>query len=233
MFVGLTPGAYTVDIDTSTLPVDRTGQTQDPDSVIDASGSVTVVAGTVDRSPIFGFEPDPPPASSIRSSIWTDTDADGVVDPGEPPLDGVSVELVDDAGTVIATTTTGADGTYRFDDVSPGDYVVRVVTSTLPPTISTITADHDGILDGEVDVTIPLGTDVDLEPWGYTPDAPVPTGRIGGVIFEDTNDNGVRDAGEPPMADIVVILFDAAGNEVAQDHHRSRRLLSVQRSGRR
>jgi hypothetical protein len=42
------------------------------------------------------------------------------------------------------------------------------------------------------------------------------TGSISGVAFEDTNRNGVRDAGEAPMANHVLYVFDVSGAFVSQ-----------------
>ena len=39
---------------------------------------------------------------------------------------GVTLDLLDDTGTVIATTTTAADGSYLFPDVPSGTYTVMV-----------------------------------------------------------------------------------------------------------
>ena len=42
-------------------------------------------------------------------------------------LSGASFELMNGAGTVLATQTTGADGTARFDNLPAGSYIVREV----------------------------------------------------------------------------------------------------------
>jgi uncharacterized repeat protein (TIGR01451 family) len=55
---------------------------------------------------------DPAPLE-IGNRVWCDDGTvNGVQDPGEPPLAGVTVELA--CGATVATTTTAADGTYRF-----------------------------------------------------------------------------------------------------------------------
>ena len=50
----------------------------------------------------------------IGNRIWRDGDGDGVEDPGEGGIAGVTVELYRDGGKVGATTT-AADGTYLFN----------------------------------------------------------------------------------------------------------------------
>ncbi|HHH55281.1 MAG TPA: hypothetical protein ENK91_16600, partial [Bacteroidetes bacterium] len=55
------------------------------------------------------------PPLEIGNRVWLDTDADGVQDPGEQGISGVSVELYQGA-TLIATATTDANGNYIFSN---------------------------------------------------------------------------------------------------------------------
>ncbi|MEW6085140.1 MAG: sortase [Chloroflexota bacterium] len=73
----------------------------------------------------FGFVP----SYSIGNRVWFDTDNDSLRDIGiEVGVAGVIVELhsVDALGnfTLVGTTTTDANGYYRFDGLAAGDYVV-------------------------------------------------------------------------------------------------------------
>ncbi len=52
----------------------------------------------------------------IGNRVWLDTNADGIQDAGEPSIAGVTVQLVNTGGTVIATATTDADGNYYFSN---------------------------------------------------------------------------------------------------------------------
>ena len=60
----------------------------------------------------------------VGDFVWNDTDRDGVQDPGEPGVDNVLVELLDNLGGVLATTTTTNGGQYGFT-VNPGVYQIR------------------------------------------------------------------------------------------------------------
>ncbi len=51
----------------------------------------------------------------IGNYVWRDYDGDGVQDPGEPGLAGVTVNLYTASGTLVATTTTNANGEYYFN----------------------------------------------------------------------------------------------------------------------
>jgi len=74
-----------------------------------------------------------PCTGSIGDFVWNDLNRDGIQDLGEPGIGGVTVNLEDDTGTVIATTTTGPNGFYQFTGLCAGDYKVVVDESTLPP----------------------------------------------------------------------------------------------------
>ncbi len=54
-----------------------------------------------------------PAPIELGNRVWLDADGNGIQDPGENPIAGVTVELVK-AGLVIATATTDADGNYIF-----------------------------------------------------------------------------------------------------------------------
>jgi len=56
------------------------------------------------------------PPIEIGNRVWEDTDGDGVQDPGEPGVSGVTVELQDAGGTLIASATTDANGNYIFSN---------------------------------------------------------------------------------------------------------------------
>ncbi|MCX7854097.1 MAG: hypothetical protein N2383_15120, partial [Caldilineales bacterium] len=58
----------------------------------------------------------------IGNFVWYDADADGIQDPGESGIPGVTVALWQVGGSVpFSTTVTGPTGIYTFT-VPPGDY---------------------------------------------------------------------------------------------------------------
>jgi uncharacterized repeat protein (TIGR01451 family) len=58
---------------------------------------------------------------SIAGNVYYDADNNGVFDMGETGIGGVAIEL---SGSVNASAMTSGDGSYRFADLPPGDYVV-------------------------------------------------------------------------------------------------------------
>lgn len=81
-----------------------------------------------DASIDFGFLP----PMSIGNRIWADVDGDGTDNGGgEPGFENVTVNLysTDDLETPLLTMQTDANGYYRFDGLSAGDYVVEIPAS--------------------------------------------------------------------------------------------------------
>ncbi|NLU76176.1 MFS transporter [Streptomyces sp. HNM0575] len=58
------------------------------------------------------------------------------------PLPDARVTLVDAAGNVVATATTGEDGAYGFTDLDAGDY--SIIASGYPPVASALTVEGTG-----------------------------------------------------------------------------------------
>ncbi|MBL3685962.1 hypothetical protein D3248_03205 [Leucobacter zeae] len=90
------------------------------------------------------------PKGAIAGRAWSDTNRDGIQNSGEGALEGITVELRDADGNVVATATTDASGGYRFDDLPMGDYTVRFTAPDGRP-FSPQNAGDDETTDSDVD----------------------------------------------------------------------------------
>jgi hypothetical protein len=94
---------------------------------------------------VFFFQKD-----TIGGDVFLDRNQDGQREPREQGLGGITVELRDDMGTLLMTTVTAADGSYRFTGLSGGTtYQVDVVLPpayqpTTPTELTVQLADGDG-----------------------------------------------------------------------------------------
>jgi hypothetical protein len=75
-------------------------------------------------------------------------------------LEGIVVELFDSGGNFLKSTVTDQFGLYRIDGMSPGDYVIRVASESLPGSIITpqerkVTITNDFLFDQDVQFSIP------------------------------------------------------------------------------
>ncbi len=64
---------------------------------------------------------------SLGNLVWSDVNNNGLVDVGEPGLDGITVRLLNSGGTQLASTTTAGGGLYGFSELLAGDYVVEII----------------------------------------------------------------------------------------------------------
>ena len=219
LFTGLAPDIlYNVTLDDATIP-----PAFDPDPTNTGGAGfytydVTPSADQAILSLDYGFQPLPGQTASIGDLVFLDVDGDGSVDPGEPGIEGVSLNLVDPGGdgvvgtsddVIVATTFTNASGGYDFTGLPAGDYAV-VVTDTR------------GVLQG-LNISTPLppivslsaGDDIDTIDFGYAPSAGI--GSIGNSVFHDRNSDGDRDAGESGIEGVQVALWeDINGNGIIE-----------------
>jgi MFS family permease len=72
---------------------------------------------------------------------------------GRRPLPDARVTLVDAAGNVVTTATTGEDGAYAFTDLDAGDYTV--IASGYPPVAGSLTVAGHGIDGHDVELAHP------------------------------------------------------------------------------
>ncbi len=130
---------------------------------------------------------------SISGEVWVDSNRNGVRDPGEAVLSGVTVvlELAGPDGRFgtaddVRRTTITRPG-YVFDNVPFGEPArVAVDPSTLPSSVRAPTYDLDGLLDNATIITLtpqnPTATAVNF---GYATSGTVPsTGAETGSMVE-------------------------------------------------
>lgn len=130
---------------------------------------------------------------------------------GEQGISGIRV-YIDSNGNGIydaiePSAVTNSSGIYSIGNLFNGGYIVSVDASTLPssyvPTYDLVSpiGDHSAV----VTLSGASRTDVDF---GYRNDA-----SLGDLVWNDRNNNGVRDAGEPGIAGVLVYI-DANSNGI-------------------
>ncbi len=148
----------------------------------------------------------------ISSIVFEDLNADGIKDPGELGIQGVTVKLSDRRERIIATTTTDVNGIYTFDNLKLSEYRVMFenpddgVYEFSPRQVGDDwTLDSDGAISDlfllrsrEFNNTINAGL--------------FRRAKLGNFVFEDLNQNGIQDEGEPGIAGAKVNLYDSNGN---------------------
>lgn len=74
-----------------------------------------------------------PPGRNINGMLWLDKNGDGIKDVGETGIAGYPVTLYaeDNLTDAVQDTLTKTDGTYLFEGMEPGSYVVKVESETI------------------------------------------------------------------------------------------------------
>ena len=207
-FDSLPDGTYSVKVVKDGALTDLE-QTEDPDGTKDSASEPIVLNedNPTKKNVNFGYVPD----YFIKGTIYRDGNRSGALDAGEKLYEGVTVNLVDADGTVVATTTTDADGSYSFDKLPAGTYSVTVVQDG-PIAGLEQTGDPDATKDNASEpITLnnvnPSTTDVNF---GYIAD-----NSLSGTVYRDDSRNGDQDGTEPGYSGVTVQLLDKDGNVVA------------------
>ncbi len=146
----------------------------------------------------------------IGDFVWRDWNGNGVQDPGEEGLPGVTMRLyASDGTTLLQTKVTGADGSYLFSGLDAGTYVVKVHSGV--PAGYTLTGDPDVTVDGEHTVNLAFNQTYTTADFGYHPSG---TGSIGDQIFEDVGNDGIYNAGpDTGIGGVTVSLYKDSNND--------------------
>ncbi|MCB9834747.1 DUF11 domain-containing protein [Candidatus Nomurabacteria bacterium] len=185
----------------------------DNTAVVDADGTIISVSDSIEIVNQSNCDP-----GRIGNQVWNDLDHDGVFDPGEPGIPGVTIKLYQGicadhttSSTSMATTTTASDGTYYFNSlpVDQNYYVVvdRSSSSVLTNYTNSTGPDHtaDGNSKSEDCYEVSLTT---ASPSNLTADFGYYAGRIGNQVWVDSDRDGIFDAGiENGVAGVSIDLY--------------------------
>ncbi|MEU5509562.1 MFS transporter [Streptomyces fungicidicus] len=89
----------------------------------------------------------------VEAELETGARVRGVIRAPHGPLADARVTLVDAAGNVVGTATTGADGAYAFADLDGGEYTV--IATGYPPVATALTVTGGGADDHDIELAHP------------------------------------------------------------------------------
>ena len=172
-FEGLAPGEYHVrfpkdltgktfvtadvgsddSIDSDAATVWKNGEAATDKFILGAGETVTDVDGGIEAASFAD--------AVIEGRLFADTNGNGI-DENARGVAGVKVDLLDGSGGLLASTTSAENGSYIFDGLLAGDYVVRFPTEADGKTLTSQNAGSDDTLDSDADVTTGLTDPIDL-----------------------------------------------------------------------
>ncbi|MGB5051707.1 MAG: tandem-95 repeat protein [Caldilineaceae bacterium] len=154
------------------------------------------------------------PMVSIGDFVWNDVNANGIQDPGELGLRGVTVKLYDAANSLVVTKTTNSNGLYSLIAFA-GDYHLQFDAPS-----GYVFADKDqggnDALDSDADpatgktITSTFSASETVTKWDVGLYQPA---RIGNFVWEDRNGDGLQTPGEPGINGVSVELYRDVDND--------------------
>ncbi len=140
----------------------------------------------------------------VEGRVWIDADRDGVYGDGDAPMEDAVVKLVrvvDGKEEAQSLLVSGADGSFRFAKLAPGE----VMISVSPP------ADKRLYGSGEaVSLTLRAGDTHTRAYPGYT------AATVYGAVYDDADNSANRERGEPGIGGVLVRAVDAEGRVLAE-----------------
>ena len=171
------------------------------------NGTAVTTTVKVTRAPLA--------TASLAGLVYTDNNHDGVRDSGETGLAGVTVKLDGtdlDGAAVALSTVTGTDGGFAFNTIKGGTYTLtevqpaakrdgRETAGNLGGTVDNSGFDDSAARNQIGNIVIASGQAGSGYLFGEQN-----SGTLQGFVYVDTNDNGIKDAGETPLSGVRINL---------------------------
>ncbi len=138
--------------------------------------------------------------------------------PGYRPIAGVTIQLFNASGEMIASTLTNVNGRFFFENLAPGTYsIVEVQPAGYldghdeAGTVNSVATGNSAVNDRISQIVLQSGdAGVNYEFCEHEP------ASLCGHVWHDRDDDGIRDSGEEGIADVRIELFDAQGVKIAE-----------------
>lgn len=154
----------------------------------------------------------------VSGTVWAENDYNGLFATDEAKLQDITVQLISDNGTVVATAQTNKLGQYDFTGLATGNYYVKFTSQSfvgynaVPDGGNSIVQQASkGINDSYAQTPVFALTynDVLEKSFGvYVPST------VSGFAWDDANQNGIYDNREAKIANVTITLTDADGNSL-------------------
>lgn len=154
----------------------------------------------------------------VSGTVWAENDYNGLFATDEAKLQDITVQLISDNGTIVATAQTNKLGQYDFTGLAPGNYYMKFTSQSfvgynaVPDGGNSIVQQASkGINDSYAQTPVFALTynDVLEKSFGvYVPST------VSGFAWDDANQNGIYDNREAKIANVTITLTDADGNSL-------------------
>jgi protocatechuate 3,4-dioxygenase beta subunit len=161
--------------------------------------------------------------AAVTGIAFLDTNYNGVYDEGEPPYEGVTLEIIkNNTDKSEGKVVTGADGSYTFTGLRSGNYRLRAILPndgsifTVVPENATGLYNQFASREGRRENSID-SLDVAVGGTTQTCVGVALGGTLTGTVFYDVGYDGVLDASDRVASGVKIQLVDAAGTVITTD----------------
>jgi protocatechuate 3,4-dioxygenase beta subunit len=198
------PGGY---LSVGSTPGTVNGQTRGVVTTVDILSGIDLLGGEDSiRNDFAEYLP-----VSISGFVHVNMTGD-CQDPGNPPIEGVTIELLNAVGQVIDTTMTNAQGFYIFENLKPGTYGVREIQPAGYLDDDDHVGSAGGTLSNDLITNIVLASGVDAVHYDFCEVLPV---SISGFVHVSDTGDCLNDPTAQPLSGVTIHLLDSAGNVIA------------------
>lgn len=226
-FCELNPGDYKVGF---TLPANYVYTTAnngndeadgDANPISGLTGTYTLASGDSNMTVDAGIYQPQPTTASVGDRVWFDANNNGLQDPGEQGVSGVTVMLYNcgNLNAPLAATVTDANGLYIFENLQAGSYQV-IFSAPLGTVFTNTGATISGANNSDADgsgvtgcFTVAAGDAITYVDAGIVLQNTA-NSSLGDRVWNDANQNGIQDPNETGVGGVNVDLYDASGTTI-------------------
>ena len=157
--------------------------------------------------------------AEISGTVWHDSNDDGVIQTNEDRLENVVIQLFDKQGNELSETRTDVEGHYQFDNLYPGEYLVREIQPAGFTDGQDSIGQVNGITSGDYLTDDEFCVKLEAGDEGRNYDfAELKAASISGQVHADANGDCTFEPaeGDLPLANVKLVLVDSNGSEVAR-----------------
>jgi hypothetical protein len=157
-----------------------------------------------------------PTVGSISGTVFQDVNANSFIDAADLPLQGATLQLFTALNVFIATTTSAVNGTYSFQNLPPGTYLV---TQTAPAGFGNVNAfaGLNGLVLNPSTIQVVVNQGLDSSSNRFLDRSlAAQASTITGTVLRDSNGNGLIDINDAPVSGVTVQLQTTGGGVLAQ-----------------
>lgn len=137
--------------------------------------------------------------AKVTGTVFEDKDYSGAINGKEKKISGLKVQLVNEAGEIVASEVTNGKGVYAFSGIMPGNYTLEFQRKKGHGFTRLRPLEKGGsyvkVLEGEYGITDAITIAMAQEIADVNAGM-LPSSTLTGIVFDDLNDNGLQDADE-------------------------------------